>query len=121
VLTEQLGQSFIVESRPGAASNLATEAVTRFRLGGKAGTRNNAPVVDIPGAQFRFAKADKTQEKNRGPVSRATVPLRYRIQRRHGVHPSQTTAPRTGFLFDELPPSLLQPQLPYQPLKRRDV
>src|SRR3979490_3112348 len=28
-LTERLGQSFIVESRPGAASNLATEAVVR--------------------------------------------------------------------------------------------
>src|SRR5882762_10068395 len=27
-------------------------------FGGKAGTRNNAPVVDIPGAQIRFAKAD---------------------------------------------------------------
>jgi tripartite-type tricarboxylate transporter receptor subunit TctC len=28
-LTERLGQSFIIESRPGAASNLATEAVVR--------------------------------------------------------------------------------------------
>ena len=68
MLTEQLGQSFIVESRPGAASNLATEAVTRFRLGGKAGTRNNAPVVDIPGAQFRFAKADTPQARTLGRV-----------------------------------------------------
>jgi catechol 2,3-dioxygenase-like lactoylglutathione lyase family enzyme len=37
-------------------------------FGGKAGTRNNAPVVDIPGAQFRFTKADKAQEKTRGRV-----------------------------------------------------
>jgi catechol 2,3-dioxygenase-like lactoylglutathione lyase family enzyme len=37
-------------------------------FGGKAGTRNNQPVVDIPGGQFRFAKADKPQEKTRGRV-----------------------------------------------------
>src|SRR5580692_3809680 len=30
-------------------------------FGGKAGTRNNAPVVDIPGAHLRFAKADTPQ------------------------------------------------------------
>src|SRR5712691_5834726 len=30
-------------------------------FGGKAGTRNNAPVVDVPGAQLRFNKADKAQ------------------------------------------------------------
>src|SRR4030088_3548129 len=30
-------------------------------FGGKAGTRNNAPVVDIPGAQLRFAKVDTAQ------------------------------------------------------------
>src|SRR5213594_2813139 len=37
-------------------------------FGGKAGTRNNAPVVDVPGAQLRFAKADTAQEKTRGRV-----------------------------------------------------
>ncbi len=37
-------------------------------FGGKAGTRNNQPVVDIPGTQIRFAKADKPQEKTRGRV-----------------------------------------------------
>src|SRR5438876_4997544 len=37
-------------------------------FGGKAGTRANAPVVDIPGAQFRFAKADKPQERTRGRI-----------------------------------------------------
>jgi catechol 2,3-dioxygenase-like lactoylglutathione lyase family enzyme len=37
-------------------------------FGGKAGTRNNQPVVDIPGAQLRFGKADKPQEKTRGRV-----------------------------------------------------
>src|SRR6266576_2650918 len=37
-------------------------------FGGKAGTRANAPVVDIPGAQFRFAKADKAQERTRGRI-----------------------------------------------------
>src|SRR6266850_6610859 len=35
-------------------------------FGGKAGTRNNQPVVDIPGAQLRFAKADAPQAKTRG-------------------------------------------------------
>jgi len=37
-------------------------------FGGKASLRNNAPVVDIPGGQFRFAKADKAQERTRGRV-----------------------------------------------------
>src|SRR5215468_952891 len=36
--------------------------------GGKAGTRNNQPVVDIPGVQIRFAKADGPQAKTRGRV-----------------------------------------------------
>jgi catechol 2,3-dioxygenase-like lactoylglutathione lyase family enzyme len=35
---------------------------------GKAGTRNGAPVVDIPGGQFRFAKADNPQVPTRGRV-----------------------------------------------------
>jgi catechol 2,3-dioxygenase-like lactoylglutathione lyase family enzyme len=37
-------------------------------FGGKAGTRGNQQVVDIPGGQFRFAKADKPQERTRGRV-----------------------------------------------------
>jgi len=37
-------------------------------FGGKAGTRNDAPIVDIPGAQFRFAAADAKQAKTRGRV-----------------------------------------------------
>jgi catechol 2,3-dioxygenase-like lactoylglutathione lyase family enzyme len=37
-------------------------------FGGKAGTRNNAPVVDIPGGQLRFAKADKAQAPTKGRV-----------------------------------------------------
>jgi catechol 2,3-dioxygenase-like lactoylglutathione lyase family enzyme len=37
-------------------------------FGGKAGTRNNAPIVDIPGVQLRFAKADKAQAPTRGRV-----------------------------------------------------
>jgi catechol 2,3-dioxygenase-like lactoylglutathione lyase family enzyme len=36
--------------------------------GGKAGTRNNQPVVDVPGAQIRFAKADKAQAPTRHRV-----------------------------------------------------
>src|SRR5215475_12591403 len=36
--------------------------------GGKAGTRNNAAVVDVPGAQIRFAKADKAQTATRHRV-----------------------------------------------------
>src|ERR1700688_1464981 len=37
-------------------------------FGGKAGTRNNAPVVDIAGVQIRFAKADTKQAATRGRV-----------------------------------------------------
>src|SRR5262249_38346407 len=37
-------------------------------FGGKAGTRNNAPVVDVPGGQLRFAKADTAQAPTRGRV-----------------------------------------------------
>jgi len=37
-------------------------------FGGKVGTRNNAPVVDIPGVQMRFTKADKAQAATRGRV-----------------------------------------------------
>jgi catechol 2,3-dioxygenase-like lactoylglutathione lyase family enzyme len=37
-------------------------------FGGKAGTRNNQPVVDVPGVQLRFAKADAPQAKTRGRV-----------------------------------------------------
>ena len=37
-------------------------------FGGKAGTRNNQPVVDVPGAQIRFAKADTKQAPTKGRV-----------------------------------------------------
>jgi catechol 2,3-dioxygenase-like lactoylglutathione lyase family enzyme len=37
-------------------------------FGGKIGTRNGAPVVDLPGAQLRFAKADTKQAATRGRV-----------------------------------------------------
>ena len=37
-------------------------------FGGKAGTRNDAPVVDIPGVQLRFNKADTKQAPTRGRV-----------------------------------------------------
>jgi len=37
-------------------------------FGGKADTRNNAPVVDIPGVQIRFAKADTAQAPTKGRV-----------------------------------------------------
>jgi catechol 2,3-dioxygenase-like lactoylglutathione lyase family enzyme len=37
-------------------------------FGGKASTRNNAPVVDIPGGQLRFAKADTKQAPTKGRV-----------------------------------------------------
>jgi len=37
-------------------------------FGGKAGTRNNQPIVDVPGVQLRFAKADTAQAKTRGRV-----------------------------------------------------
>jgi catechol 2,3-dioxygenase-like lactoylglutathione lyase family enzyme len=37
-------------------------------FGGKASTRNNQPVVDIPGVQIRFAKADTAQAPTKGRV-----------------------------------------------------
>ena len=37
-------------------------------FGGKPGTRNGAPVVDLPGVQLRFAKADTKQAPTRGRV-----------------------------------------------------
>ena len=37
-------------------------------FGGKAGTRNNGPVVDLPGVQIRFAMADAKQVATRGRV-----------------------------------------------------
>ncbi|HYR91846.1 MAG TPA: VOC family protein [Terriglobia bacterium] len=37
-------------------------------FGGKPGTRNDAPVVDLPGVQIRFAKADAKQAPTRGRV-----------------------------------------------------
>jgi catechol 2,3-dioxygenase-like lactoylglutathione lyase family enzyme len=37
-------------------------------FGGTMGTRNNAPVVDLPGAQIRFARADTKQAPTRGRV-----------------------------------------------------
>jgi catechol 2,3-dioxygenase-like lactoylglutathione lyase family enzyme len=37
-------------------------------FGGKAGTRNNAAIVDLPGVQLRFAKADKAQVPTRGRI-----------------------------------------------------
>ncbi len=37
-------------------------------FGGKASTRNNAPVVDLPGVQIRFAKADAKQAPTLGRV-----------------------------------------------------
>ena len=37
-------------------------------FGGKPGTRNNAPVVDLPGVQMRFARAETQQAPTRGRV-----------------------------------------------------
>jgi len=37
-------------------------------FGGKPGMRNNAPVVDLPGVQIRFAKADAPQAPTRGRI-----------------------------------------------------
>ena len=37
-------------------------------FGGKMGTRNNAPVVDLPGVQLRFAAANARQAPTRGRV-----------------------------------------------------
>jgi catechol 2,3-dioxygenase-like lactoylglutathione lyase family enzyme len=37
-------------------------------FGGRQGTRNDQPVVDVPGVQFRFGAGDKPQARTRGRV-----------------------------------------------------
>jgi hypothetical protein len=37
-------------------------------FGGTVGTRNNAPVVNLPGVQLRFARADTKQAPTRGRI-----------------------------------------------------
>jgi hypothetical protein len=37
-------------------------------FGGKPASRNGTPVVDVPGGQLRFAKADAAQAPTRGRV-----------------------------------------------------
>ena len=54
---------FLPESEIGKA-----QAWYAKTFGGKAGTRNNAPVVDLPGVQLRFAKADAAQAPTRGRI-----------------------------------------------------
>ena len=53
-------------------------------FGGKAGTRNNQPVVDVPGVQLRFAKADapqRTVTMMRPGVMRATPNVKGKVVR----------------------------------------
>ena len=54
-------------SRVGESSSQGTGAVCED-LGGMVGTRNNAPVVDLPGVPIRFATADAKQAPTRGRV-----------------------------------------------------
>ena len=49
------------------AINIGTARVIAS-FGGKADTRNDAPVVNIPGVQMRFATADAPQARTRGRV-----------------------------------------------------
>ena len=46
----------------------AAQAWYAKTFGGKMGTRRDAPVVDLPGVQIRFAKADTKQMPTRGRV-----------------------------------------------------
>jgi tripartite-type tricarboxylate transporter receptor subunit TctC len=57
-LSERLGQSFVVEDRPGAATNIATEEVTHappdgYTLLAAVSTNTINPVV-LSGSQFQF-------------------------------------------------------------------
>ena len=52
-------------------------------FGGKAGTRNNAPVVDLPGVQLRFIKADTKQVADAPPRARS-----HRLRREGSSRPS---------------------------------
>ena len=45
-LSERLGQQFIIENRPGAASNIATEAVVRARPDGYTATSFGVECVE---------------------------------------------------------------------------
>ena len=51
-----------------AAGVAAAQAWYAKTFGGKPGTRNNAPVVDIPGVQMRFRAADEKQAPTRGRI-----------------------------------------------------
>jgi catechol 2,3-dioxygenase-like lactoylglutathione lyase family enzyme len=50
------------------AENPKMQAWYAKTFGGKPGTRNNAPIVDVPGGQLRFAKTDTPQAPTRGRV-----------------------------------------------------
>ena len=51
-----------------ASEVAAAQAWYAKTFGGEPGTRNNAPVVDIPGVQIRFRAADEKQAPTRGRV-----------------------------------------------------
>src|SRR5262245_65207357 len=73
-LTERLGQSFIIESRPGAASNLATEAVLRAPADGytliatDGAAAVNATLYDK--LSFNFVRDVATVGLGRAPLGR---------------------------------------------------
>ncbi len=51
-----------------ASEVTAAQAWYAKTFGGRPGTRNNAPVVDIPGVQMRFRAADEKQAPTRGRI-----------------------------------------------------
>lgn len=51
-----------------ASEVAAAQAWYAKTFGGTPGTRNNAPVVDIPGVQMRFRAADEKQAPTRGRI-----------------------------------------------------
>ena len=76
-LSERLGQQFIIENRPGAASNIATEAVVRARPDGytllqasASNAWNAALYNDIPGGSscYRINGRPPPSTSNRIPA-----------------------------------------------------
>jgi len=68
-------------------------------FGGKPGTRNNAPIVDLPGVQIRFATVDTKQVPTRGRILDhigfdVKDHAAFREEARGGRHQARRTGPK---------------------------
>lgn len=80
-MTELMGQTVVIENRPGASTNIGTEAVARARGDGYTLLTNTLPLVVNPSL---FPKLPFNVEKDLAPVSLLVAGAPYVIS----VHPS---------------------------------